>query len=67
MLIAYLVIGMIFVAFVTHSNSKIRDAFSNTTDWVDTLAVIIVLMWHIIVWQIDILRAIITVFNEKET
>lgn len=43
MLIAYLIIGIIFVAFVTHSNSKIRDAFSNPTDWVDTLAVIIAL------------------------
>lgn len=69
MLIAYLIIGMIFVAdvFVTNSNSKIRNAFSSTTDWVDTLAVIIVLTWHTITWPIDILRAIIAVFNEEET
>lgn len=67
MLIAYLIIGMIFVAFVTHSNSKIRNAFSNTTDWVDTLAIIVVLMWHTISWPIDILRAIIVVFSEEET
>ena len=66
MLISYLIIGIIFVAFVTHSNSKIRDAFSNPTDWVDTLAVIIVLMWHTIVWPIDILKSIITVFNEED-
>ena len=65
MLIAYLIIGIIFVAFVTHSNSKIRDAFSNATDWVDTLAVIIVLTWHTIVWPIDILKSIITVFSEE--
>ena len=65
MLIAYLIIGIIFVAFVTHSNSKIRNAFSNTTDWVDTLAVIIVLTWHTIVWPIDILKSIITVFSEE--
>ena len=67
MLIAYLIIGTIFVAFVTNSNSKIRNAFSNTTDWVDTLAVIIVLTWHTISWPIDILRAIIAVFCEEET
>ena len=66
MLIAYLIIGIIFVAFVTHSNSKIRNAFSNTTDWVDTLAVIIVLTWHTITWPIDILKAIFTVFNEED-
>lgn len=66
MLIAYLIIGIIFVAFVTHSNSKIRDAFSNPTDWVDTLAVIIVLTWHTITWPIDILKAIFTVFNEED-
>ena len=65
MLIAYLIIGIIFVAFVTHSSSKIRDAFSNPTDWVDTLAVIIILTWHTIVWPIDILKSIITVFNEE--
>ena len=65
MLIAYIIIGMIFVAFVTHSNNKIRDAFSNPTDWVDTLAVIIVLTWHTIVWPIDILKSIITVFSEE--
>ena len=67
MLIAYLIIGMIFVTFVTNSNSKIRNAFSNTTDWVDTLAVIIVLTWRTISWPIDILRAIIAVFSEEET
>ena len=67
MLIAYLIIGMIFVTFVTNSNSKIRNAFSNTTDWVDTLAVIVVFMWHTISWPIDILRAIIIVFSEEET
>ena len=65
MLIAYLIIGIIFVAFVTMSNSKIRDAFSNPTDWVDTLAVIIVLTWHTIVWPIDILKSIITLFNKE--
>ena len=67
MLIAYLIIGMIFVAFVTNSNSKIRNAFSNTTDLVDSLAVIIVLTWHTISWPIDILRAIIAVLIEEET
>ena len=65
MLFAYLIIGIIFVAFVIHSNSKIRDAFSNPTDWVDTLAVIIVLTWHTIVWPIDILKSIITAFSEE--
>ena len=66
MLIAYLIIGIIFVAFVTHSNSKIRNAFSNTTDWVNTLAIAIVIAWHTITWPIDILRAIITVFSEED-
>ena len=66
MLIAYLIIGIIFVAFITHSNSNIRNEFSNTNDWVNTLAIAIVIAWHTVTWPIDILRAIITVFSEED-
>lgn len=67
MLLAYLIIGMIFVAVVIYSNDKLQDMISNPADFVEVLAVIIVLTWHIVIWPIDIVRGIIRVFNEEET
>ena len=67
MLLAYLIIGMIFVAVVIYSNDKLQNMISNPADFVEVLAVIIVLTWHIIIWPIDIVRRVIRIFNEEET
>ena len=67
MLLHYLIIGMIFVAVVIYSNGKLQNVISNPADFVEVLAVIIVLTWHVIVWPIDIVRGIIRVLNEEET
>ena len=67
MLLAYLIVGMIFVAVVIYSNDKLQNMISNPADFVEVLAVIIVLTWHIVIWPIDIVRVIIRVLNEEET
>ena len=67
MLLHYLIIGMIFVAVVIYSNDKLQNIISNPADFVEVLAVIIVLMWHIIIWPIDIVRGVIAVLNKEET
>lgn len=67
MLLAYLIIGMIFVAVVIYSNDKLQNMISNPADFVEVLAVIIVLTRHIIIWPIDIVRGVIRVLNEEET
>ena len=67
MLLHYLIIGMIFVAVVIYSNDKLQNMISNPADFVEVLAVIIVLTWHTIIWPIDIVRGIIRVLNEEET
>ena len=67
MLLHYLIIGMIFVAVVIYSNDKLQNMISNPADFVEVLAVIIVLTWHVIIWPIDIVRGIIRVLNDEET
>ena len=67
MLLAYLIIGMIFVAVVIYSNDKLQNMISNPADFVEVLAVIIVLTWHIVIWPIDIVRGVIRIFNKEET
>ena len=67
MLLAYLIIGMIFVAVVIYSNDKLQDMISNPADFVEVLAVIIVLTWHIVIWPIDIVRGVIRVLNKEKT
>lgn len=67
MLLAYLIVGMIFVAVVIYSNDKLQNMISNPADFVEVLAVIIVLTWHIVIWPIDIVRGVIRVLNEEET
>ena len=67
MLLHYLIIGMIFVAVVIYSNDKLQSMISNPADFVEVLAVIIVLTWHVIIWPIDIVRGIIRVLNDEET
>ena len=67
MLLAYLIIGMIFVAVVIYSNDKLQNMINNPADFTEVLAVVIVLTWHIIIWPIDIVRGIIRVLNEEET
>lgn len=67
MLLAYLIIGTIFVAVVIYSNDKLQNMINNPADFTKVLAVVIVLMWHIIIWPIDIVRGIIRVLNEEET
>ena len=67
MLLHYLIIGMIFVAVVIYSNDKLQNMISNPADFVEVLAVVIVLTWHIIIWPIDIVRGVIRVLNEDET
>ena len=67
MLLAYLVIGMIFVAVVIYSNDKLQNIISNPADYLEVLAVIIVLTWHIIIWPIDIVRGVIRALNKEET
>ena len=67
MLLHYLIIGMIFVAVVIYSNDKLQNMISNPADFVEVLAVVIVLTWHIIIWPIDIVRGVIRVLNEAET
>ena len=67
MLLHYLIIGMIFVAVVIYSNDKLQNMISNPADFVEVLAVIIVLTWHTIIWPIDIVRGVIRVLNEEET
>ena len=67
MLLAYPIIGMIFVAVVIYSNDKLQNMISNPADFVEVLAVIIVLTWHIVIWPIDIVRIVIRVLNEEKT
>ena len=67
MLLAYLIVGMIFVAVVIYSNGKLQNMISNPADFVEVLAVIIVLTWHTIIWPIDIVRGVIRALNEEET
>ena len=67
MLLTYLIIGMIFVAVVVYSNGKLQNMISNPADFVEVLAVIIVLTWHIVIWPIDIVRGVIRALNEEET
>ena len=67
MLLAYLIIGMIFVAVVIYSNDKLQNMISNPADYLEVLALVIVLTWHIIIWPIDIVRGVIRVLNEEET
>ena len=67
MLLAYLIIGMIFVAVVIYSNDKLQNMISNPADYLEVLALVIVLTWHIIIWPIDIVRGVIRVLSEEET
>ena len=67
MLLAYFIIGMIFVAIVIYSNDKLQDMISNPADYLEVLALVIVLTWHIIVWPIDIVRGVIRALNGEET
>ena len=67
MLLTHLIIGMIFVAVVIYSNDKLQNTISNPADFVEVLAVIIVLTWHVIIWPIDIVRGVIRLLNEEET
>ena len=67
MLLAYLIIGMIFVAVVIYSNSKLQNMIRNPADHLEALALVIVLTWHIIIWPIDIVRGVIRALNEEET
>lgn len=67
MLLAYLIIGMIFVAVVIYSNDKLQNAISNSTDFIGVLSVVIVLTWHTIIWPIDIVRGVIRALNGEET
>ena len=67
MLLAYLIIGMIFVAVVIYSNDKLQNTIRNPADHLEVLALVIVLTWHIIVWPIDIVRGVIRALNGEET
>ena len=67
MLLAYLIVGMIFVAVVIYSNDKLQNMIRNPADHLDALALVIVLTWHIIVWPIDIVRGVIRALNGEET
>ena len=67
MLLAYLIVGMIFVAVVIYSNDKLQNMIRNPADHLDALALVIVLTWHIIIWPIDIVRGVIRALNEEET
>ena len=67
MLLAYLIIGTIFVAVVIYSNDKLQNMIRNPADHLDALALVIVLTWHIIIWPIDIVRGVIRALNEEET
>ena len=67
MLLAYLIIGIIFVAVVIYSNDKLQNMISNPADYLEVLALVIVLTWHIIVWPIDIVRGVIRALNGEET
>ena len=67
MLLAYLIIGMIFVAIVIYSNDKLQNMIRNPADHLEALALVIVLTWHIIIWPIDIVRGVIRALNEEET
>lgn len=67
MLLAYLIVGMIFVAVVIYSNDKLQNMIRNPADHLDVLALVIVLTWHIIIWPIDIVRGVIRALNGEET
>ena len=67
MLLAYLIIGMIFVAVVIYSNDKLQNMIRNPADHLEALALVIVLTWHIIIWPIDIVRGVIRALNGEET
>ena len=67
MLLAYLIIGMFFVAVVIYSNDKLQNMINNPADHLEVLALVIVLTWHIIVWPIDIVRGVIRALNGEET
>ena len=67
MLLAYLIIGMFFVAVVIYSNDKLQNMINNPADHLEVLALVIVLTWHIIIWPIDIVRGVIRALNGEET
>ena len=67
MLLAYFIIGMIFVAIVIYSNGKLQNMIRNPADHLEVLALVIVLTWHVIIWPIDIVRGVIRALNEEET
>ena len=67
MLLAYLIVGMIFVAIVIYSNDKLQNMTRNPADHLEVLALVIVLTWHTIIWPIDIVRGVIRALNEEET
>ena len=67
MLLAYLIIGMIFVVVVIYNNDKLQNMIRNPADHLDVLALVIVLTWHTIIWPIDIVRGVIRALNGEET
>lgn len=67
MLLAYFIIGMIFVAIVIYSNDKLQNMIRNPADHLEVLALVIVLTWHTIIWPIDIVRGVVRALNEEET